>query len=177
MPRAQSEDEPLEVCPFTVIVDTREQAPYRFTNQKTDDEKPLIVQTTRRTLRSGDYSIDWLDSRVAIERKSHSDYLGSIGGGRERFENEIERLSQFDFAAVVVEADWREILAGMPGESQISPRVAARTAFSWSIRYGVHFYFMPGREVAESATFRLLEMFWRQEQKRIKMLNKALAAI
>ncbi len=171
-------DETIVISPFVVIVDNMEQAPWRFSAMETDDGQPLTVPLiTNRHLATGDYSIDGLETQITIERKSHADYLGSVGRDRERFEREMERMKSYRFAAVVIEASWSELMQGLPGQSQVGPRVAMRTAFSWSIRYGVHFFAMPGRRTAEVAAYRLLEMFWRQEQRTMKTLGKALETL
>jgi ERCC4-type nuclease len=172
-------DNPLE-CPFVVIVDSREQAPFAFTGlegEGRDAGRPLIVETRVAALESGDYSIAGLESRVAVERKSVSDYFGSIGGGRERFEREMERLSHFDFAAVVIEGDWRELLIDRPSNVQIPGKVASRTIVSWSIRWGVHHFPTMGRRHAELLTFQILAMYWRQLERRQEAVIEAAAQI
>ena len=52
------------ICPFTTVIDTREQSPFSFRGIKSDAKqggKPLIIKTTTKTsLTSGDYSIgEW----------------------------------------------------------------------------------------------------------------------
>ena len=76
-------------CPFTVIIGSREQAPFQFTGIEgggKDAGRPLIVETRIDGLESGDYSIAGLEPRISIERKSVGDFFGSIGSGRQRFE-------------------------------------------------------------------------------------------
>ena len=102
---------------------------------------------------------------IAIERKSKADCFNSCGQGRERFQREHERLAELDFAAVVIEADWTEIRKHPPEHTQLKPKVVFRTALSWSVRYGVQWWAMPGREIAELTAFRMLEKFWEQQQK------------
>src|SRR5579862_2289911 len=100
------------VFPVAVVVDNREQLPFAFASIRTDardGRRPLIVQSVRGTLQSGDYSLAGFESRVAIERKSAADLFNTLGQGRRRFQNELQRLSAYDFAAVVIEADWDEI--------------------------------------------------------------------
>ena len=49
------------ICPFTTVIDTREQAPFSVRGIKSDAKqggKPLIIKTTVKTLTSGDYSIE-----------------------------------------------------------------------------------------------------------------------
>jgi DNA excision repair protein ERCC-4 len=156
-------------APFRVIVDTREQAPYRFTEIPLDssggDGNIVVPLITDQGLKSGDYSIAGYEiDRVAVERKSMSDLFGSVGGGRDRFEREIERLNEFDYAAVVVEAEISEIVSSPPPNSKLAPKTVLRTAQSWSMRYPmVHWFFLPGRRAAELWTFRLLDMYWRHQ--------------
>lgn len=156
-------DEKISVCPFTVLVDTREQAPWRFTGIEDDNGKPLIISTSVIGLATGDYSIGGMENSIAIERKSFSDFRSSITAERDRFEREMIRLSEMEYAAIVIEADWRELLQPDPN-SKVSPKSIARTIQSWSVRYGVHFWTMPTRHIAEVWTFRLLQWFWKQRQ-------------
>ena len=86
----------------TIIVDTREQRPWTFEGQ------PGIT-LARAKLDAGDYSVKGLEHRVAIERKSFSDLIGTIFRARARFYRELERLRAFEFRCVIVEAGIREI--------------------------------------------------------------------
>ena len=160
-------DKPL-LNPFTVIVDSREQAPYTFHGLTADarySHRPLTVPRAFSALRSGDYSIAGAEHLVAIERKSLPDLYSTLGHGRERFEREHERLAGLDFAAVVIEATWEEILAAPPPRSALLPKTVIRTAMAWSMRYGVHWWAIGGRRMTEVATFRLLEQWWRRWRK------------
>lgn len=153
--------------PFRVAIDTREQLPYRFENLKADANrryKPLLVPTVIETLQSGDYSIEGLENQVAIERKSKDDLFGTLGRGRDRFEAELERLAGYQFASVVVEAEWSSIFE--PHEySELNPKTIFRSVLAWQQRYPViHWNFLPNREYAEAATFRILERFWKEVQ-------------
>ena len=64
------------------------------------------------TLTTGDYSLRGLESVVAIERKSLSDLVSCVGGERERFDKEVQRLLAYPVRCLVVEASWTEILCG-----------------------------------------------------------------
>lgn len=152
-----------KICPFTIVVDTREQAPFAFMSIEPWDE----IRVVRAALATGDYSIQGFEDRISIERKSVSDFYGSIGGDRERFEREMVRLKQMEFAAVVIEGGWRELLVDRPETIQMSAKSASHTIYSWAVRYGVHFYPCDGRRHAELTTFHLLRHFWKQEQERI----------
>lgn len=175
--------EPLEpvdsnsICPFTVLIDSREQAPYRFLNI---DPFTVIPLRTNVTMATGDYSIAGFESRLTVERKSVSDFLGSITSGRERFEREFERMAEIvrngGFAAVVIEAELSEVLREASGKSQIRIDSIMGTVDAWSIRYGVHFRFCMGRRFAEIQTLKILYQFWRQDQHRLKELNAKASA-
>lgn len=83
-----------------IIVDTREQRPYSFNNMR---KKALIA---------GDYSIEGLEEKIAIERKSLEDWINTILRSKRRFSIELRKLQSFDFAAIVIEGSLSDILAG-----------------------------------------------------------------
>lgn len=122
----------------TVICDTREPAveagdhpdalfrPFIFGPCPRDtpyDERPrLVLPTVRAKLDVGDYSLPGLEARVAIERKSGADLLGTLFGGGEdscgeraanldRFRAELERAQGHDAFCIVCEADRRWVWA------------------------------------------------------------------
>ena len=74
-----------------VIIDTREQKPYKF-----DD---LEIETVK--LEYGDYALA-SNLTVSIERKSLSDFYGTLSGGIERFSREIERAKEDNGYLVVL---------------------------------------------------------------------------
>ena len=159
------EGTPSIVCPFTVIVDTREQAGYSFTGLHEGTgprRRQLIVPTIRAALDVADYSVLGLP-QVLIERKSKSDLFGSVSR-RANFEGRLARMSERQYAAVVVEASWHEILSDPPRHSKIHPRSLARTLIAWDCRYPVKWHLMPGRDAAEAMTFRLLERFYKDHR-------------
>jgi ERCC4-type nuclease len=158
-PRTPPPQEP-ELCPFVVAVDNREQAPFRFQNFHSDADKryrPLIVRTKKKTLRTGDYSIVGMEHLVTVERKSLVDAYGTFGADRKRFERELERMTEFQHAAVVIEASWSAIIGSPPPHSKLLPKTVYRSVIAWSQRYGVHFWDCPSRSFAERTTFRILE--------------------
>ena len=87
----------------TVLIDTREQAPW---------ELPPGVATLRATLDAGDYTTLRLQGIAVIERKSVSDFAGSITRGRERLEDELRRLRGYRWRCLIIEGDvghvWRD---------------------------------------------------------------------
>jgi len=157
-------------APYTIVCDTREQAPYSFEGfhaDAKDSNLPLIVPTRRACLGAGDYSLLGHESSVAVERKSLSDAFGTIGGGRDRFERELARLAEMDYAAVVIEATWERILSNPPMGSQLAPKVVLRSAMAWQQRFpSVHWWAVDGRRFGEAVTLRILERYWKDREKK-----------
>lgn len=147
-----------KIFPATIIVDTREQAPFTFLGIDAWDEIPTI----HRALKTGDYSLEGYEDQIAIERKTIADFYGSIGHGRERFEREMERMSRLRFAAVVIEGTWQDIFVNRPDNIQMPAKAAAHTILSWEVKYGVHFHDAESRYQAEKKTFHFLRHFYNQ---------------
>lgn len=149
-------------CPFEIVVDTREQAPYLFETLRANADKKnarYAVKIHRLAVPVGDYTIFGYP-RVAVERKSKADLFGSVSK-RENFEARLSRMDELDYAAVVIEAEWSEILSNPPRHSKLNPKSLFRTVLAWKQRFkGVHWYAMPGREAGEATTFRILERYW-----------------
>jgi ERCC4-type nuclease len=147
---------PAELRPEHVgyVADTREQLPW--------DLSPLRM--TRGTLQSGDYGLEAAPDAVAIERKSLPDLLGCVTNGRERFERELERLRAFPTRAVIVEASWSDLEAGL-WQNHVTPKSVTGSVLRW-IADGVPFLLAGDREHAQAAAGRMLYLaakkIWRQ---------------
>lgn len=161
----------IQVAPFTVVVDNREQSPFAFQNlpARTDARgRALVVRTVVKYLPTGDYSIDGWESRVAVERKSLADLYGTLGQNLDRFRNEMDRLSAMEFAAVVIEATWAEICAPQryrsDWQSKMHPRSVWGIIHALAQRHPVRWFAFGTRRLAEIGTFEILERFWRDRQ-------------
>lgn len=156
-------------CPFRIAIDTREQLKYAFATIRADanqHNRPLVIETVTKCLESGDYSIEGMEHRISIERKSLSDCFSTFSAGRKRFERELHRLSLLEFAAVVIEAEWSEIMRSPPVRSNLNPKCVIRSVMAWQVRFPtIAWWTVPGREVAEAVTFRILERFWIDKNK------------
>ncbi len=97
----------------TIIVDSREQTPWTA--------EGLGCPTVRAKLDAGDYSVEGLEGRVAIERKSLDDWCGTITRERKRFYRELDLLRAFEFRCVIIEGSIRDIMGGRY-TSQTSPK-------------------------------------------------------
>lgn len=146
---------------MTIAIDTREQRPYTFEIVR----NPVVeFDTERKTLSTGDYAT----GRAVIERKSLADLYGTVTHGRERFIRELQRMSEFEFAAIVIEAEWSAILKPndhLQKPTQATPKSVMASLLAWTQRFGVHVFTCPGRDVAEIFTFRLLERWHRDHDK------------
>ena len=153
------------VAPFTIIVDTREQSPFSFSTIRADvaqNNAPLVINTTRATLRTGDYSIEGHETTIAVERKSKSDLFYCVGSDRKRFQQQLERLNALPHpSALVVEASFLSIQSGDP-ESLLNPKTVFRSVLAWQQRLpNVHWWMCPTKAFAEQVTFRFLERYWK----------------
>lgn len=143
----------------TILIDTREQAPYNFSIRKKD------IKQKRTTLHTGDYSLEGFQDHIAIERKSKADIYGTISelykGKSKRFLNELERLSKIPKSCIVIECTWEEILFP-PEHTQMQPSSVINTLISWSLKYNVKIFAVGCRKIAENFVFRVLEKSWKQ---------------
>ncbi len=127
-----------------IVVDTREGRPYSFPG------------ATAKALPAGDYSILGYEHRIAVERKSLDDWLGTVLRSRDRFAREIEKLRHYDFAAIIVEATPQDILAGRY-TSKISPASAFGITSELMVRFRpVHVILAGDRPHARLLTEKLL---------------------
>lgn len=145
------------VCtPLKIVVDTREQQPYTFTEYSE-------VQSIRHGLKTGDYSLAGYEDRVALERKSLDDLIGCLTTGRNRFERELERAKALDYFAVVVEASLEDVRQGMY-RSKLNPHAALQSIITFQVRYGTTFIWAGSRAGGEYMAHGLLEKFRREKE-------------
>ncbi len=138
----------------TIVIDTREQQPYRF-----------LCESVRSALKTGDYSLVGLETAIAIERKSLDDFIGCITASRERFENELSRADSLERFWVVIEANLTAIEKGLY-RSRVKPESVLGTLAAWSNRHKVSFVFADSRQAGQKMTERLLKHAWLEHLKR-----------
>lgn len=155
--------------PFTVVIDSSEQIPYRFESivgDYRDDYRPVRVKAVRKRLRTGDYSL-LQHPGIAIERKSKEDLFGSVRNGEKR-DNFLERLRRMEegyrYAAILVECSPEAIYEDPPLNTSTSPKSVYRTALAWQQEFPtVHWVFCRDRDWAEQTCYRMLEKFYQHE--------------
>lgn len=163
------------VVPFTVLVDGREKAPYKFHGLYADAKLgnvPLEIPVEWAHLPSGDYSIEGCEGLIAVERKSVEDLFSTLGQHRDRFEAEVARLAKLDSAAIVIEGSWARIMIDPPERSRLLPKTVLRTMIAWTQRYHVPWIPCEDRRMAESLTFRWLERWWHDVQEYLGESNE-----
>lgn len=146
----------------TILVDTREQTPF-FQSGFYIGQRFITPNVERATLKTGDYSLKNLCDKIAIERKSRVDFWQSITHERERFEREIQRLTEYEFRCVVVEGDFTSCIDAPRYGRKISPLTVSATVASWNMKYQVPFYFLRGRSEAELFTLQTLYFAYQLE--------------
>jgi ERCC4-type nuclease len=130
----------IDFAKATILVDTREQLPLEIS----------ACQTATATLPTGDYGLaglsgesDAADRLVIWERKSLPDLIGSLTSGHERFYREIERMAEFNYAVLMVEAVEDQIRMG---EFRSGVNVAAVLGMIERIRQnGIHVVYCADR--------------------------------
>lgn len=152
---------------FTIIIDNREQRPFFYSHADSYAFPGLSFQFG--TLQTGDYSISGYTSpdckhSICVERKSLADLFGSMGRGRERLEREFIRMHEFDYAALIIEADLRTIIKDPPIASSMNPKSVFRSLLAFSQRYNIHVWPCPSRIFAERCTYLILKRFWDDRQ-------------
>lgn len=131
---------------YKIFIDTREQKPLKF-------KRPIEV----RKLDYGDYSFS--SSRATcncyIERKSLSDFVGTLSGGYERFINEIKRAEDDGaYLVVLVESSLSNALnfqrlRHMSNKIKATPEFIFHRVRNLIQRYPfVQFLFVKGRKEA-----------------------------
>lgn len=129
---------------WTIIVDSHERYPYKFTQQQ--------VGTERRALRAGDYAVFAGDELLAsVERKSLADLGSSLLNGKLRYA--AAELSELPRAAIVVEDRYSTILKS----EFVAPSAILEAVAELQVRYpNVPIVFAESRKLAEEWTFRFL---------------------
>jgi hypothetical protein len=72
-------------------------------------------------------------------------------------------MAGYQFAAVIIEADWHTIVRRPPARSKLNPKTVLASIIAWSQRFRVHFFTCPDRHFAERFTYRLLDRFYRDQ--------------
>lgn len=148
----------------TILIDTREQTPLRF------EGYPVEVAG----LPVGDYGVkgfsDWNNPAIIFERKSLGDLIGSLTSGRPRFLRGVEKMRQFRFRALVIEATFAEVEAGA-FRSKATPQSLIASLYALQVRCGLHVLWAGGSAGAAKAIEGMVRQFVRGVEKDYKRLQ------
>lgn len=114
---------PTDVQPV-IVIDSREQVPLLFTR----------LESIRKTLKTGDYSVEGLENLFVVERKSIGDLAACVAGNRERFEDQLLRLRGYPFRRLLIVGQREEIENGVPF-SKVTPTSIFGTLNMIEVRY------------------------------------------
>jgi ERCC4 domain len=133
-----------ELQHLTILVDTRERYPYKFTQQQADTE--------RRALPAGDYGITNNDQIVGVvERKSLDDFVRRLIDGQLTYA--IADMAALPRAAVVVEDRYSNLFK----LEYTKPGFVTELLAALTVRYPtVPIHFAETRPLAEEWTYRFL---------------------
>lgn len=148
---------------FTIIVDTREQKPWSFEHQATANHK----------LDTGDYSIQGLESVLAIERKRNvAEFANNIT--EKRFKDVIDRLSQTKYAYILFEFDMESVMRYPIGSDipkrlwdkiRISPAFILKHIIDLQIENNIKIIFCGNSSNAEKVALSILKKVYKLEKK------------
>ena len=143
---------------FTIIVDTREQQPWTFDNYTTSHHK----------LDAGDYSIEGLETILAIERKkSVTEIANNII--EPRFKDAISRLAQHKHAFLLLEFSIKDILSYPIGSDlpkrlwdkvKISPAFIMKNVLDWELEHNIKVMFCGSPSDAEKVAEIILKKIY-----------------
>ena len=131
---------------YKIFIDTREQKPLKF-------KRPVEV----RKLNFGDYAFSSAQAtcNCYVERKSLSDFVGTLSGGYERFINEIKRAEEDNaYLVVLVESSLSNALnfqrlRHMSNKIKATPEFIFHRVRNLTQRYPfIQFLFVKGRKEA-----------------------------
>jgi len=140
------------IPPFTISIDDREKKPYAF-------ERSQVVH-----METGDYGIVEAPLLVTVDRKSLPDAVGTIIHHRERFAREMERMQEYSFRAIVIEATLEKALQPYR-KSRANPKSVVMSYIAFQVRYGVDVIWAGSRPLAQSYTRALLQAAWKERCK------------
>jgi len=119
-----------------VIVDSREQQPFEFL----PDHRNWIGGERRLALKTGDYSIEGMESLLSLERKNLADIVACTVTYRKRFLASCARLARFRWKAILIEASLEDIKSGFEQfdiPSEVHPNAVTGTLDAIEAKFGI----------------------------------------
>jgi ERCC4-type nuclease len=121
--------------PF-VLIDTREKEPFAL-----HVNHPNWIRGERRkTLKTGDYTVEGMESLLCLERKSLADLVACTVTYRRRFLASCARLARFRWKAILIEATLEDIKGGFGAfaiPSEVHPNAVCGTLDAIEAKFGI----------------------------------------
>ena len=146
------------------IVDTREQNPLKFRN----------IETIRKKLDAGDYSIEGMEHLISIERKSAADLYGTLGKGNKRFQKELKRAVNHDIFVLLIESPYHVVKEKAFENAHycgMRPDVLMKILWTLMIKYRIYVMFCNGRVEALQIVKGILTSYYNHKKKPTKFKN------
>jgi len=140
----------------SIIIDSREQIGHRYLFPN--------FSCSIKALNAGDYSISPYENQVTIERKTLDDYISTIIHNRDRFEVELTKLQTYENKAIVVEANYSDIV-NHNYTSKAHPNSIIGLTHSLSYKYNIPVYFLQNNILANRFTLLYLQVFTKKKQR------------
>jgi len=119
-----------------VLVDTREKNPLPLH----ENHPNWIAGEQRTTLKTGDYTVESMESLLCLERKSLADIVDCTVTNRGRFLAACGRLSKFTWKAIMIEATLEDIKGGFEAfdiPSNVHPNAVCGTLDAIEAKFGI----------------------------------------
>ena len=139
---------------YKTIVDSKEKTPLRFEN------------SIRKSLETGDYSIEGEENQIAIERKSIPDLIKTLTYGHARFKRELQRAFDFEYFAIIVEGSYTALIDKMfvgAEYTQVKTQTISRILFTIHMKYKVPIFFSNGKFETKKIVKELLDAYMRNK--------------
>lgn len=132
------------IADIPILIDSHERYAYKFGDKQ--------ASTERRKLPAGDYGVEYHGRLVAaVERKSLADLVGSLTGGKLKYQ--LSELAALPHAAVVVEDRYSQVYK----LDRVRPAVVANGLAELQVHFPtVPIIFCETRQLAEEWTYRFL---------------------
>jgi len=135
-----------DLAEFTPLIDSREKHPYNLPGAR------------RKALKTGDYSIEGFEDRIAIERKSWEDLYSCLTSRLARFRRQLKRLAEMEYSCLIVDSSVTAILFGHPFHSISGPQALERL-LRLTVALKIPVYFSDHK--GEVLVGYLLSLYWR----------------
>jgi ERCC4-type nuclease len=117
-----------------VLVDTREKYPFdfgRFPN--------WIADGKRQTLKTGDYSVEGMETLLVLERTTLTDLITTLIQQRARFFKICEKMTKYRWRAVLIEASYEDVKSpyGEEYNTLAHPNAVSGTLDALEARFGI----------------------------------------